>query len=188
MSDIEKFNELFPAVQAYQELATKYNIKDIFQDNGGKYLQILMTLGLTTDGSREGNDAVDSEGNEYEIKTVNIELTDQFSTHHHLNPTIINKYRKVDWYFVPFKGIEMQAIFRMKPSDMEPYYKKWEEKWKTSGDINNPKVPLNYVMEHGETVWLPNDKTEFVKPKLVKDPNRVTNSRKSKIDISIDDL
>lgn len=166
-TDKQKFDRLFPAVREYQALAQKHNINDIFQDNGGKYLQLLMILGLTTDGSREGNDAVDAAGNEYEIKTVNLDLVDQFSTHHHLNPVIIEKYRKVDWFFAPFKGIELQAIFRMKPKDMEHYYKKWEEKWKVSGDINNPKVPLKYVMEHGTVEWLPEGvkNFEYTKPK-----------------------
>jgi Restriction endonuclease PvuII len=168
-TDKQKFDRLFPSVREYQALAKKHNINDIFQDNGGKYLQLLMILGLTTDGSREGNDAVDASGKEYEIKTVNIELTDQFSTHHHLNPVIIKKYRQVDWFFAPFKGIELQAIFRMKPKDMEYYYSKWEKKWKDDGDkdINNPKVPLKYVMEHGTVEWLPEgvEKFEYTKPK-----------------------
>lgn len=168
-TDKQKFDRLFPAVREYQALAQKHNINDIFQDNGGKYLQLLMILGLTTDGSREGNDAIDAAGNEYEIKTVNLELTDQFSTHHHLNPVIIKKYRKVDWFFAPFKGIELQAIFRMKPKDMEFYYSKWEKKWKDDGDkdINNPKVPLKYVMKHGAVVWLPEgvEEFEYTKPK-----------------------
>lgn len=168
-TDKQKFNRLFPVIREYQALAQKYNINDIFQDNGGKYLQLLMILGLTSDGSREGNDAIDSFGNEYEIKTVNLELVDQFSTHHHLNPSIIEKYRKVDWFFAPFKGIELQAIFRMKPEHMEYYYKKWEEKWVISGDINNPKIPLNYVMDHGTVEWLPEGvgKFEYTKPKKI---------------------
>ena len=41
---------------------------------------------------REDNDAVDSDGTEYEMKTVNTRLTRTFSTHHHMIPTIIAKY------------------------------------------------------------------------------------------------
>lgn len=38
---------------------------------------------------------------------------------------------------------------------MEPFYKKWEEKWHAEGgkDINNPKTPLTYVMETGKKVF-----------------------------------
>lgn len=180
-TDLEKLNRLLPYIREYQELADKYNINDIFQDNGGKYLQIFMYLGLHTDGSREGNDAFDKDGNEYEIKTLNIDLQRSFSTHHHLNPTIIHKYRQVDWFFVPFKGIEIQAIYRLKPHDMEFFYSKWEEKWNaTSKDINNPKVPLAYVMEHGTLEWLPSGVESFTLEKLVKDPNRPIQHRKKK--------
>ena len=181
-SDYEKYKELFPYIQQYQDLATKYNIKDIFQDNGGKYLQLLMILELTTDGAREGNDAADKDGNEYEIKTVNLELQNSFSTHHHMNPTIIAKYRKVDWLFAPFLGINLQVIYKVKPEAMEYYYKKWETKWHATGgkDINNPKVPLKYVMQHGEVIWLRDGLEKFTIPKIVKDPNRVVVHRKKK--------
>lgn len=179
-TDKEKFDRLFPYIREYQALASKYNIKDIFQDNGGKYLQLLMILDLSTDGAREGNDATDAEGNEYEIKTVNIELQQNFTTHHHMNPTIIAKYRQVDWYFAAFKNIELQVIYRLTPDAMEPYYAKWEQKWHDEGgkDINNPKVPLKHVMEHGAVVWLPPGVTKFEKPKIVKDPNRPIVHRK----------
>jgi hypothetical protein len=183
-SDKEKFDRLFPYVREYQDLASKFNIKDIFQDNGGKYLQLLMLLGLSTDGAREGNDAIDAQGNEYEIKTVNLDLQHQFTTHHHMNPRIIAKYRKVDWYFAAFKGIELQVIYRLKPADMEYYYSKWEKKWHDKGgvDENNPKISLTYVMEHGDIVWLPANVKAFVKPKLVKDPNRPVRKRARTLD------
>ncbi len=88
-------DELFPYIQRYQELANRHGINDIFQDNGGKILQVLLVTGLTILPGREGNDAIDEEGNEYELKSVNIELTKSFSTHHHINPRIIHKYRQV---------------------------------------------------------------------------------------------
>ena len=78
-------DELFPYIRRYQELASVHGIDDIFQDNGGKLLQILLVTGLVILPGREGNDAVDVTGREYEIKTVNIELTGSFSTHHHIN-------------------------------------------------------------------------------------------------------
>ncbi|WP_171845222.1 MULTISPECIES: restriction endonuclease [unclassified Burkholderia] len=179
-ADKQKFDRLFPYIREYQALASKYKINDIFQDNGGKYLQLLMILGLSTDGAREGNDAVDKDGNEYEIKTVNLDLQHQFTTHHHLNPAIIEKYRKVDWYFAAFKNIELQVIYRLKPKHLEFYYSSWEKKWHDRGgkDINNPKIPLTYVMRHGEVIWLPEGSAGFVRPKLVKDPNRPVKTRK----------
>ena len=132
--------ELFPAIREYQKLASKHGIGDIFQDNGGKLLQLVLITGLKVLPGREGNDACDSDGNEYELKSVNTLLTRSFSTHHHMNPTIIGKYRKVKWCFAVYEGIEVQEVFFVSSETLEPYFQKWEEKWRTDGnkDINNP--------------------------------------------------
>jgi hypothetical protein len=153
--DLKTLETLFPAVRRYQKLATRHGIRDIFQDNGGKLLQVLLILGLRVIPTREGNDAKDLDGKEYELKSVNIELTKNFSTHHHMNPVIITKYRKVDWIFAVYRHIEIQAIYRLTPKKLEPFYAKWEQKWHADGrrDINNPKVPLGYVVENGELLY-----------------------------------
>ena len=153
--DAKLLKKLFPAVRKYQKLAMKHGILDIFQDNGGKILQVCLILGLRVLKSREGNDAVDDDGHEYELKTVNLLRTDQFTTHHHLNPVIIEKYRKVDWIFATYEAIELKEIFLLKPEAMEYWYKRWSEKWKADGDrdINNPKVPLSYVRKHGTQIY-----------------------------------
>ena len=146
--------EIFPSIRKYQELASKHGIGDIFQDNGGKLLQLLLLTGLTVIPGREGSDARDDEGNEYELKSVNILLTQSFSTHHHMNPTIIAKYRKVKWCFAVYEGIELQAVYLMEPAQLEPYFSKWEMKWRTDKkDINNPKIPFAFVKEKGMQVF-----------------------------------
>jgi hypothetical protein len=153
--DAQELKRLFPAVRRYQKLAMKHGIPDIFQDNGGKILQVCLVLGLTVLKSREGNDAIDKNGNEYELKTVNLLRTDQFTTHHHLNPVIIEKYRKVDWIFSTYEAIELKEIFLLKPAAMKYWYERWAAKWKIDGnkDINNPKVPLSFVRKHGELLY-----------------------------------
>ena len=154
-ADKKKLDRIWPSIVEYQKLASKHGIDDIFQDNGGKILQVLLITGLRRVVGREGNDAVDDDGQEYELKSVNIALTKSFSTHHHMNPTIISKYRKVPWIFAVYHGIELLEIYRLEPSDMEPWYRKWEDKWHADGgkDINNPKVPLSYVREHGKKLF-----------------------------------
>jgi transcriptional regulator with XRE-family HTH domain len=155
--DFVELQRLFPAVQRYQELATRHGIGDIFQDNGGKLLQSLLILDLRATGKREGNDAIDRDGDEYELKSVNINLTTNFSTHHHLNPVILAKYRAVKlWYFSIYRGIELVSIHRMIPAQLEQgFFSRWERKWNESGgrDINNPKIPVSYVREHGTLVY-----------------------------------
>ena len=104
---------------------------------------------------REGNDAIDKDGNEYELKSVNVSRTKSFSTHHHMNPVIIQKYRKVDWIFAVYRGIEILEIYKLTPENLEPYYSRWETKWNNDGgkDINNPKIPLKYVRDVGQLLF-----------------------------------
>ena len=153
--DIAIFNQIYPNVLKLQELAEKHGINDIFQDNGGKLLQVLLITGLQVIPGREGNDAKDSNGNEYELKSVNTLLTKSFSTHHHMNPVIIRKYKQVDWIFAVYEGIKLLSIHKLSPDDLEPYYTKWEKKWHDDGgkDINNPKIPLKYVLTHGQVIY-----------------------------------
>ncbi len=154
MTDLEELQRLFPFLREYQALASRHGISDIFQDNGGKLLQVLLITGLKNIKAREGNDATDEHGNEYELKSVNMSLTTSFSTHHHLNPVILQKYRAVEaWYFAVYAGIELQVIYRMPPNLLEPYFEKWELKWQKTGDINNPKIPLKFVVTHGTVVY-----------------------------------
>lgn len=152
--DWDRLTDLMPAVRAFQELAREHGIDDIFQDNGGKILQMLLALNLQGIPGREGNDAVDARGREYELKSVNIWLTTSFSTNHHVNLPIINKYREVAWVFAVYEGIEMRRAYFMLPDQLEPYFAAWEEKWLASErDINNPKIPLTFVMEEGQLVY-----------------------------------
>ncbi len=130
--------------------------------------------------SREGNDAVDDDGNEFELKTVNLLRTDQFTAHHHLNPVIIKKYRKVDWVFSTYEAIELKEIFLLKPAAMKYWYAKWSTKWKADGnkDINNPKVPLSYVRKHGKQLYSNVDEDlEDTLPGSRKKPRPATSDR-----------
>ena len=153
--DLKKIKSLFPYIRKYQELASEYGINDIFQDNGGKILQMLLVTGLQALPGREGNDAIDKNGQEYELKSVNISLTQSFSTHHHMNPTIIAKYRLVPWIFAVYEGIELRNIYRLEPDVMEHWYTAWEAKWHDTGgkNINNPKIPLSYVERNGKLLF-----------------------------------
>jgi hypothetical protein len=153
--DINELVNLWPAIQQYQSLANRHGINDIFQDNGGKLLQVLLLLNLQVLPGREGNDARDVNGTEYELKSVNIDLIRSFSTHHHMNPTIISKYRLVPWIFAIYRNITLQAVYLLQPQDLEDKYNEWEDKWYSNGnkDLNNPKIPVTYVMQKGTLLW-----------------------------------
>ena len=160
--DLSEFDRLFPFIRQFQAMASRHGVDDIFQDNGGKLLQALLVLELRRLERREGNDAVDGEGREYELKTVNIRLTKSFSTHHHLNPTILEKYRTVEaWYFSIYQDIELREIYKMTPVQLEAYFQKWESDWtKREGDLNNPKIPVSFVRQHGTLVYPTSSRNE----------------------------
>jgi transcriptional regulator with XRE-family HTH domain len=152
--EASEFARLFPYIRQFQAMASRQGIDDIFQDNGGKLLQALVVLRLQRLERREGNDAVDDQGREYELKTVNIRLTQSFSTHHHLNPEILKKYRTVEaWFFSIYEDIELREIYRMTPAQLEPYFGKWEDKWRPGRDLNNPKIPVKFVQQEGTLVY-----------------------------------
>jgi hypothetical protein len=154
-SDLAELERLMPFIREFQALADRHGISDVFQDNGGKALQLLLIMGLKVLPGREGNDAVDEEGIEYEMKTLNINNRGKgFTTHHHLNPVIIEKYRQVPWVFGIYSAIELKSIYLMGAGQLEPLFKEWEDKWHNTGgkDINNPKIPLKFVIGHGMLV------------------------------------
>ena len=125
---------------------------------GGKVLQVLILLGLKMSPGREGNDAIDADGNEYELKTVNRALNARagITTHHHLNRDILRKYRSVRaWYVAIYEGIELMEIYRIAPADLEPKFREWEQKIESTGvQINNPKIPMRLIRA-GERVYPP---------------------------------
>lgn len=158
-SDIDRLERALAACQDLQDLALKYGIGDIFQDNGGKVLQTLILLGLRIIPGREGNDAVDDEGNEYELKTLNVSLGKSrgVTTHHHLNLVILAKYRAVHaWYIALYAGIILQEIYRLTPDELEPVFQDWERRIIAGGSgfsLNNPKIPIRFIREIGTRVY-----------------------------------
>jgi transcriptional regulator with XRE-family HTH domain len=155
-SDLERLNAAFKGIMEMQSLAHEYGINDILQDNGGKVLQVLIILGLRISPGREGNDALDAEGNEYELKTVNRSLNKNagVTTHHHLNKDILRKYRAVKaWYIAHYEGVVLKEIYKLLPSQLEPLFQQWEQKIEAGTTaLNNPKIPVR-VVRSGERVY-----------------------------------
>lgn len=152
----QELTDSFEGVQAYQRLAEHYGIDDIFQDAGGKMLQILVRLGLDISPGRAGPDARDRSGNLYEIKTLDESKSNSssFTTNHHLTRATIEQYRKRKWIFGIYHGIELMELYMVNASDLEVYFSHWEERLdKGKSHINNPKIPLRLVREVGELAY-----------------------------------
>ena len=152
---VQQLNNLWNNLQSLADLARTYGIEDIFQDNGAKILQQLVLLNFDVLPGREGNDAKSASGKEWEMKSINIATTAQgFSTNHHLNAHILNKYRQVPWSFAIYNNLELVSIYVMSPAMLEPMFSKWERDYINQGrEGNNPKIPLRFVKENGIKVY-----------------------------------
>jgi len=155
--DVKRPELALAACQDLQDLATKYGINDIFQYNGGKVLQSLIILGLKLSPGREGNDAFDDQGNEYELKTLNVSLDRSrgVTTHHHLNLTILKKYRAVAaWFISLYDGIVLQEIYRITPMQLVPIFAAWEARISSQNiPLNNSKIPIKIIRDLGTRVY-----------------------------------
>ena len=154
MSAMKRLSDAWNKLCDLNEMAKEYGIIDIFQDNGAKILQQLVIMNFSNLPGREGNDAIDANGVEWEMKSINIDTSASgFSTNHHTNQTIIDKYRQVPWSFAIYNDIELLEIYVLTPEQMEPMYQHWEEKLKTMSHLNNPKIPIKFVRDHGTLVY-----------------------------------
>ena len=162
---IREIINLWKDIEKLANLAKENDIDDIFQDNGAKILQQLVLMDMKNIPGREGNDAIDRFGMEWELKSANVALVSGFSTHHHLNLDILNKYKKVPWSFALYENSSLMEIYVLDPRDMKAMYDKWQNKLlgrngeKKMSHINNPKIPIKFVKEKGRRVWPVDEKT-----------------------------
>lgn len=161
---INQLESLWKAIDGLTQLAQTFGIDDIFQDNGAKILQQCIYMNMKKLKDREGNDAVDELGNEWELKSANEMLVSGFSTHHHLNHDVLAKYRTVPWMFSFYNHSHLTEIYVMSAADLEPLFQIWESdlngtKVRRSGvkgkrdHLNNPKIPFKFVRQFGTKVY-----------------------------------
>ena len=140
----KEIEDLWPYIEKYQSLATAYNIPDIFQDAGGKMLQLAIATGFDIAPGKTGADATDRIGNIYEVKTTDLDKkTSGFSTNHHLTCDTIKRYRGRNWIFAYYKGINLNSAFLVEAKYLETYFRQWTATLKIKSHINNPKIPLD---------------------------------------------
>ena len=170
---MEQFQKVWSKLDDLEQLAKSYGITDIAQDNNLKLLQTLILFDFQNQPGREGCDAIDRYGHEWELKTVNRNLTKSFSTNHHTNLERIAVFRGERWLFSVYEGIRLCNAYAVSPRELEPYFSKWESdvrKKIANGNetphINNPKIPLKFVKEVGTKVYpvkSPIDPAEILK-------------------------
>lgn len=158
--------------RALQEMAAVHGIHNVFDDNGYKDLLLLTLFGLRKLG-REGDDAVDSQGRQFETKTVARvssqgvrKTTLSVTTEHTMTIANIARYRQTFmWIVAIFDGAEPEAIWEIRAAALEPFFALWESRLRELDDyerpmrdhLNNPKIPIRFIAEHGVQVWPPQE-------------------------------
>lgn len=150
-----EMEEALEATDKLKHLAKEYGIVDPFSDNGVKVLQIAVATGLDILPGRLGPDAKDRIGNEYEIKTVDLDKKNSgFSTNHHLNTAVIDRFRKRRFVFATYQGSTLIEAYLVESSALAPVFTKWRRDLKGRTHLNNPKIPIDYVREVGTAMYL----------------------------------
>ena len=149
---------LWRQLATLQGIASDFGISNIFQDNGAEILQQLIYLNMKAVPGREGNDGVDINGCEWEMKSLDISKGNAgITTNHHLNAAIIEKYKTVPWSVAIYDGIHLKKIYIVGNEQLRPMFSKWEKQLETQESINNPKIPLAYIEEHGILIYSEGD-------------------------------
>lgn len=167
---INAFDLQWNGLETIEKIAKQYEINDIAQDNNLKLLQTLVYFDFQNQAGREGSDAIDRYGHEWELKTANADLVTGFSTNHHTNHERIAQFRRERWLFSIYRGIELQEVYAMSPRTLEPFFEDWTNKVNAKDEagidnphLNNPKIPIKFVKENGRKVY-PVDENNPVDP------------------------
>jgi len=145
---------LWKQLATLQEIAEEFGISNIFQDNGAEILQQLIYLNMAAVPGREGNDGVDINGCEWEMKSLDISKGNKgITTNHHLNAAIIEKYKTVPWSVALYDGIILKKIYVIGSKQLQPMFDKWERELETKSSLNNPKIPLKFIEENGILIY-----------------------------------
>lgn len=149
---------LWRQLSTLQNIAEEFGIDNIFQDNGAEILQQLIYLNMKAVPGREGNDGVDVNGCEWEMKSLDVSKGNKgITTNHHLNAAIIEKYKTVPWSVSIYDGIHLKKIYVVGNEQLQPLFSKWEKQLETVTSINNPKIPLSYIEENGILIYQEGD-------------------------------
>lgn len=169
--DIRRVIELGIGLQAE---ASAHAIHNVFDDGGYKELILLRLFNLRK-LDRVGDDAEDVDGRRYEIKTVariaasgSRKPSLSVTTEHTLTRTNLDRYRQTYlWIVAVFDQAHPEGIYEIPPGLLEPYFTRWEARLELQEELrkeggapvhlNNPKIPLSFIVENGIQIWPPDD-------------------------------
>lgn len=128
-------------------MAAVHGIHNVFDDNGYKDLLLLTLFGLRKLG-REGDDAVDAQGRQFETKTVarvsskGMRKTSlSVTTEHTMNLANIERYRQTFmWIVAIFDGAEPEAVWEIRAASLEPFFALWESRLRELDDYERPAL------------------------------------------------
>lgn len=154
----ERLPALMQLAGPLEAVANEKGIYHVFEDGGFRTLLLTTFFGLTVSEGKLGCDATDAAGRRYELKTVN--LLDSMgrekkgdpgiTTAHSLRQSNLDAYRRVDvWVIATFRGNTPVEAWHVETSALEPWFSEWEREIAVRGTLNNPKIPLRFIAEHG---------------------------------------
>lgn len=164
---IDNLNKDWKGLAKLEKAAANYGILDILQDNGAKVLQQLVLANFDFLPGREGNDAIDENGVEWELKSVNIDTKARgFSTDHHTTFELLDRFNSVPWLFSIYRGTKLDSIYITSPGDLSDWIDKQKNLLTSKGvgaHLNNPKIPIKFVKTHGK-LFYPFTGTNIINP------------------------
>lgn len=145
---------LWKQLKTLQDVAEEFGIENIFQDNGAEILQQLIYLNMKAVPGREGNDGVDINGCEWEMKSLDVSKGNSgITTNHHLNADIIEKYKTVPWSVAIYDRIHLKKIYIVGSKQLQATFQAWEQQLRKVKSLNNPKIPLVTIEEQGTLIY-----------------------------------
>lgn len=140
--------------KSFEEFASQFGISDIYKDSNVKQLQQAIYLGLHFISGRNSFDAIDDYGYPWELKSLNVlNQKKEFTTCNPMTKAVLDRYKTCRFAFSLYENTTLTCIYVMNPWQLTPYFDKWKNQLMVSPQLNNPKITLTFVREHGYKVY-----------------------------------
>lgn len=148
-----------------EEEANKIGIFNVFDDGGYRTLLLCTMFGLHVLPGKQGDDAVDSEGHTFELKTVNLksgsgmfkENYPGVGTAHSLSEANIARYQKTTgWIIGVFIGNTPIEVWQVDSKYFDLLFQRLGQKVAANRGTNNPKIPFKLIRRHGKRIYRSN--------------------------------